>query len=92
MTPRDNGPLVKGFKLGTSTAEDISPMAVALGLGTSYEHWFATLHPEGLTAEVRGGVCTPAFLERSAANSPFVCFKTIYLVPAVFLGGGLSNE
>lgn len=47
VTPRDNGPLVKGFKLGTLTAEDISPMAVALGLGTSYDHWFATLAPRG---------------------------------------------
>lgn len=93
VTPRDNGPLVKGFKLGTSTAEDISPMTVALGLGTSYEHWFATLHPEGLTAEVRGGVCTPAFLERSAADSrSFVLKPSIWFLLSFWAEDSAMNN
>lgn len=93
VTPRDNGPLVKGFKLGTSTAEDISPMAVALGLGTLYEHWFATLHPEGLTAEVRGGVCTPAFLECSAADSrSFVLKPSIWFLLSFWVEDSAMNN
>lgn len=69
MAPRENGPLLKGFKLGTSTAEEISLMAVALGLGTSYDHRFGTPHPEALMLGVRGGVCPAVFLECSADDS-----------------------